>query len=83
MENALSRLIRKRYGIGMMLALMLWPLAGFSGALEAIIRNGLLIETYRQLAFVALVNTIAFFLGSSIQRLLNSRIPGKLSLIHI
>ena len=75
-ENVLSRLMRKRYGIGMILALTLWPFAGFSDTFEAILRNGLLIETYRQLGFVAFVNTVAFFLGSSIQRLLNSRIPG-------
>ena len=76
-ENVLSGLMRKRYGIGMMFALMLWPFAGFYSELEAILRNGLLLETYRQLVFVAFVNTIAFFLGSSIQRLLNSRVPGK------
>ena len=78
MDNVLSRLMRKRYGISMMLGLTLWPFAGFSSGLEAILRNGLLIETYRQLAFVALVNTIAFFLGSSTQRLLNSRVPCKI-----
>ena len=76
-ENTLSDLVRKRYGIGMMFALMLWPLIGFWRDAEAIVRNGLLIETYHQLAFVALVNTIAFFLGSSIQRLLNSRVSGN------
>ena len=75
-ENWISRSMRRRYGVGMMLALLFWPFAGFVGYFESILRNGMLIDTYRQLAFLTFVNAIAIFFCTAIQRLLNSRFPG-------
>ena len=75
-ENIFTRSIRKRYGIGMALLLALWPVAGFVPSLESILVNGMLVDSYRQLGFVAFINTLAWFFCISIQRLLNSRIPG-------
>lgn len=75
-ENWITRAMRRRYGVGMMLALLFWPLAGFVGYFESILRNGMLIDTYRQLAFLTFVNAVALFFCTAIQRLLNSRFPG-------
>ena len=71
-----SRMMRKRYGIGMLLVLALWPLLGFWKDIESILVNGMLLDTYQQLGFVAFLNSLAWFFCISMQRLLNTKIPG-------
>lgn len=75
--NWVSRFVCKRYGITMIVLLLAWPLFGFRSKLESLVVNGLLLDSYVQLGFVAFVNTLAFFFAVAIQRLLNRRIPGK------
>jgi len=70
------RNINKRFGIGMMLGLLFWPLIGFISSMEAIVRNALLLESYVQLGFLTSVNSIAIFFCFAIQRRLNERHPG-------
>ena len=72
----LERLMKKRFGIGMLVALSVWPLLGFVPQLESLVVNGLLLDTYHQLAFLTVTNVVAFFFSFSILRLLNSRNGG-------
>ncbi len=72
----LERIVKKRYGIAMLVALSVWPLLGFCPWLEALVVNGLLLDTYYQLAFLTVTNVVAFFFSISILRLLNSRNSG-------
>jgi len=72
----LERWMKKRFGIGMLVALSLWPLLGFVPQLESLVVNGLLLDTYYQLAFLTVTNVVAFFFSVSILRLLNSRNRG-------
>ena len=76
----LERLMKKRFGFGMLFALNLWPLLGFVPQLESLVVNGLLLETYYQLAFLTVTNVVAFFFSVSILRLLNSRNSGGFGL---
>lgn len=71
-----ERMVKKRYGIAMLLALSIWPLMGFIPQLESLVVNGLLLDTYYQLAFLTVTNVVAFFFSISILRLLNSRNMG-------
>lgn len=75
-EHWFSRLVKRRYGISMLATLMAWTILGFVPALESILLNGMLIDAYRQLCFLTVINVIAMFFCVSINRLLNSRIPG-------
>ena len=72
----LENLMKKRFGIGMLVALSVWPLLGFVPQLESLVVNGLLLDTYHQLAFLTVTNVVAFFFSFSILRLLNSRNGG-------
>lgn len=72
----LERLMKKRFGIGMLVAFSVWPLLGFFSPLESLIVNGLLLDTYYQLAFLTITNVVAFFFSFSILRLLNTRSSG-------
>ncbi|WP_182870676.1 patatin-like phospholipase family protein [Rhodopirellula sp. JC639] len=72
----IERIVRKRFGILLLLALVCWPLLGFVPALESLVANGLLLDRYSQIAFLTLTNVVAFYFSFSILRLLNSRIVG-------
>lgn len=72
----LERIVKKRYGIAMLLALSVWPLLGFIPQLESLVVNALLLDTYYQLAFLTVTNVVAFFFSFSMLRLLNSRNKG-------
>ena len=76
-ENWGSRLIRKRYGIGMLAALVLWIPAGSVGFLEALTGNVFLLDTYLQLAFLTVVNAMAVVFAIVIIRVMNDRFPGR------
>lgn len=75
-EGLLLRLIRKRYGIGMVAALVFWVPVGSLSPLEALAGNVFLLDTYLQLAFLTIVNTMAVVFAIAIVRVLNSRFPG-------
>ena len=80
---ALERIVRKRYGIALLVGLAGWPLLGFIPQFESIVVNGFLLDGYAQLAFLTLTSVVAFFFSFAILRLLNSRVPhsGLLQLI--
>lgn len=76
-EGLLLRSVRKRYGIGMLAALILWVPAGSLWFLEALTGNVFLLDTYLQLAFLTVVNSMAVVFAIAIIRVLNGRFPGK------
>lgn len=76
-DDCVTRFMRKRYGIGMLLVLVLWVPLGSVGFLEAVTGNAFLLETYLQLCFVTIVNTMAIVFSIGITRVLNSRVPGQ------
>lgn len=70
------RWIKKRYGLLLLATLLLWPVLGLFPLFESIVVNGLLLETYWQLAYLSITNVIAFFFAISVLRVLGSRNPG-------
>ena len=72
----MQRMVGKRYGIAMLISLAGWTLIGFVDDLKPIVENALLLDQWRQLAFVTFVNVFAFFFAVAIMRLLNHRHPG-------
>ena len=72
----LERIVRKRFGIALLISLGGWWLLGFIPQLESLVVNGFLLDRYWQLAFLTVTNVVAFFFSFAILRLLNSRIPG-------
>jgi hypothetical protein len=75
-EGWASRNMRKRYGILMLNALLGWTLLGFVPMFESIVANGMLLDTYSQLAFLTFTNYVAVVFCVATHRLLNCRIPG-------
>ena len=75
-EHWLARLIRKRYGIGMLVALVLLVPVGSTSILEPITGNAFLLDTYLQLFFLTVANTMATVHAIAINRLLNNRFHG-------
>ena len=71
-----ERMVRKRFGLALLIGLFGWWVLGFVPQLESLVANGLLLNAYWQLAFLTLTNVVAFFFSFAILRLLNSRIPG-------
>jgi len=76
MIDCVERWIKKRYGFSLLATLILWPLLGLVPLFESIVVNGLLLETYWQLAYLSITNVIAFYFTISILRVLSSRNPG-------
>ena len=76
-ENTVARLIRKRYGIGMLLVLVLWVPLGSLSILESVTGNVFLLDTYLQLCFLTVANTMAIVFAIGINRVLNKRFSGK------
>ena len=74
-EGWVSRNMRKRYGILMLVALAGWTLFGFWPMLEGVLVNGMLLDSYTQLTVLAFVNLVAVCFCVSSVRLLNCRIP--------
>ncbi|MFO0915508.1 MAG: hypothetical protein U0795_21270 [Pirellulales bacterium] len=72
----LLRLIHKRFGILLLIGLVGWVPAAGVAPLRPIFGNALLVDTYQQLAFVALLNTISGIFCVAVLRLLNDRFPG-------
>jgi hypothetical protein len=71
-----ERWIKKRYGVLLLLSLALWPFIGLVPPLESLVVNGLLLDSYWQLAYLTITNVVAFFFAISILRLLGNRNPG-------
>lgn len=76
MMDCVVRWIKKRYGLLLLATLLLWPVLGLVPLCESIVVNGLLLETYWQLAYLSITNVIAFFFAISVLRVLGSRNPG-------
>lgn len=72
----LQRLIHQRFGLLLLVALIGWVPAAGVAPLRPIFGNALLVDTYQQLAFVALLNTIGAIFCVAVLRLLNARFPG-------
>lgn len=71
-----ERWIKKRYGLLLLFSLMMWPFLGLIPKLESLVVNGLLLDSYWQLAYLTITNVVAFFFAISILRVLGSRNPG-------
>ena len=71
-----ERWIKKRYGLLLLFSLMFWPFLGLIPQLESLVVNGLLLDKYRQLAYLTITNVVAFFFAVSILRVLGARNPG-------
>jgi len=71
-----ERWIKKRYGLMLLFSLMFWPFLGLIPQLESLVVNGLLLDSYWQLAYLTITNVVAFFFAVSILRFLGSRNPG-------
>ena len=75
-----ERWMKKRFGFFLLFALAIWPFVGLVPQIESIVVNGLLLDTYWQLAYLTITNVVTFFFAISILRVLGSRNPGgKLS----
>ncbi len=70
-----ERLIAKRFGYFMAISLLAWPLLTTIPALQSILRNVMLLDTYPRLFFFTFNNVIAFFFTTAILRVLYSRYP--------
>lgn len=75
--SVVERVIRKRFGVLMLLALVAWPILGFWSVAQPIVANALLLDTYYQLGFLTMVNVVAFFFCFAILRLQNTRLGGR------
>jgi hypothetical protein len=71
-----ERMIKKRFGLGLLGGLLLWPLVAILPGVQSLAVNGLLLDRYSQLAYFTVTNVVAFFFSVSILRLLGSRNPG-------
>ncbi|MFN9461937.1 MAG: hypothetical protein ACK6B2_01940, partial [Planctomycetota bacterium] len=71
-----ERWIKKRYGLLLLFSLMFWPFLGLIPHLESLVVNGLLLDSYWQLAYLTITNVVAFFFAVSILRVLGARNPG-------
>lgn len=71
-----ERWIKKRYGLLLLVALALWPFVGLIPQIESLVVNGLLLDSYWQLAYLTITNVVTFFFAISILRVLGSRNPG-------
>jgi hypothetical protein len=71
-----ERWIKKRYGLLLLFSLIMWPFLGLIPQLESLVVNGLLLDSYWQLAYLTITNVIAFFFAISILRVLGARNPG-------
>lgn len=71
-----ERWIKKRYGLMLLAALLLWPFVGLVPSLESLVVNGLLIDRYWQLSYLTITNVVAFFFAVSILRVLGARNRG-------
>ena len=71
-----ERWIKKRYGLLLLFSLMFWPFLGLIPQLESLVVNGLLLDSYWQLAYLTITNVVAFFFAVSILRVLGARNPG-------
>jgi hypothetical protein len=70
-----ERVIAKRFGYFMAISLLAWPLLTTIPALQSILRNVMLLDTYPRLFFFTFNNVIAFFFTTAILRVLYSRHP--------
>ena len=68
-----ERWIKKRYGLLLLFSLMMWPFLGLIPQLESLVVNGLLLDSYWQLAYLTITNVVAFFFAVSILRVLGTR----------
>lgn len=68
-------LVAKRFGYFMAISLLAWPLLTAIPALEAVLSNVMLLDTYPQLFFFTFINVIALFFATAILRVLYSRYP--------
>ncbi|XZE18623.1 hypothetical protein SH449x_003920 [Pirellulaceae bacterium SH449] len=71
-----ERWIKKRYGLMLFVALLLWPILGVIPQMESLVVNGLLLDSYWQLAYLTIANVVAFFFAVAILRVLAFRNPG-------
>lgn len=78
LEIWVSNLYRKRFSIAMILTLSCWAFVGFVESFRSFLYNAMLLDSYAQLGFVALVNTISVVFAIASMRLLNERVPGNI-----
>lgn len=71
------RLVAKRFGYFMALSLLAWPLLTIIPALQSILSNVMLLDSYPQLFFFTFNNVIACFFSTAILRVLYSRYPSN------
>ncbi len=71
-----ERWIKKRYGLLLLLTLLFWPILALVPQLESLVVNGMLLDSYWQLAYLTITNVVAFFFAISTLRVLGSRNPG-------
>ena len=74
LKQCLTTIMLKRYGIAMLAALLFWPIMTWVS--PALTVNGMLLDNYWQLGFVAFLNTLAWLFAVAVQRLLNHRHGG-------